>query len=1038
MSELSQGTKVESEHKGTVKFITEYVKKHGKLPPDKDIYRSIAGEHVGELKDYYTRLAEMEDQAEAEKTKTMEKPLKKAFIKIHDNLYLSMKKARVTKFIKKIPKPSGKGFYYFYNKADLKKYQDSQPKPGAKKGGILSGIMSFFGMKDEKQAKEKVGEVYSQNKSDFKGVDLGTFTNYMNEYLMNKDKWDAKFAKKLSEKKEAAPKSESAKSEAKGEKKPSTAQKWNMSLMKKIAGVVSGGSGESAENFDTMPEAEGGGLNNKFTHHSWFKGEGKTKAEAIDYFAKTGDFYLSKKPSKTQTDNLMDDVIYDDILKYSGKEGGTYNVSPEEKSYFLERQNFWKDQKEKDVKNKNKEKIDADEKFNQDFRPMESLGKYLSTHSKEFGEKNYKIQKENEKIAKKLFNQEKKNIITKKDYDDFYDKYRKEVSDFWGDESKNIFTGETAGKMSLSKINEILEQNSGDKSTAADKVKEKLEAAEGETVSEGNDRRLKERFKGNSTEELKKIEKELDDKGAQISTEDGEKVRDVNSEIYRREQEAKEKENFDTMPESKGENDFTEMTKKEYGEYKKRELDKYKVPTAKGIKDLGGIAASSEYIRQKEYFKDWKKDHRDIIAIALKEGKKVSEEVLKDYPDLKKKYGLGDKGTVGADAGGGKDSGEAGGIYDAGAEKLSYDRIKTKNIKDANEREVFKVLKPKNMINDNLRDSRSLFSYSSEGQAEGVWTDGQAMILDKNTSDEIYNTNKQREFLRQKKSDPGDSDEEILRNITSRGNGAFPEYKRVIPEDSIISKKEAKFTGKYDESADAKPLEFSDGESTAFLNANYVASLRSKFPDAAIHLSGETSPAVFKVGNEIKAILQPINVNKTEREWKNIGDEPLQKASHPGVRLLLDALEKGKKVPVGTVSGKMKKVAEGKWVPVSGEKKPTKEWDQKPVKGGKADGKAPKKINGGDSKKKDDKPKANGKEDKKDEKTGGLDESQRTTIKSALKKVASILADALSGKDSVAPAAGAVEQTGENIKQKGKEMSKKKENKPKTAKPKGE
>jgi len=39
---------------------------------------------------------------------------------------------------------------------------------------------------------------------------------------------------------------------------------------------------------------------------------------------------------------------------------------------------------------------------------------------------------------------------------------------------------------------------------------------------------------------------------------------------------------------------------------------------------------------------------------------------------------------------------------------------------------------------------------------------------------------------------------------------------------------------------------------------------------------------------------------------------------------IIDGLEKGKKVPVGTVSGKYKKVADGKWVEVSsGEKKKT-------------------------------------------------------------------------------------------------------------------
>ena len=88
-------------------------------------------------------------------------------------------------------------------------------------------------------------------------------------------------------------------------------------------------------------------LDKKFQHHSWFK-EGVTVKHALDYFAICGDFYLDKKPAKKQSSNLFDEVIYDDILKYSGKERGSYRLTDEEKEYFLQQKTFW-DKLKKDL-----------------------------------------------------------------------------------------------------------------------------------------------------------------------------------------------------------------------------------------------------------------------------------------------------------------------------------------------------------------------------------------------------------------------------------------------------------------------------------------------------------------------------------------------------------------------------------------------------------------------------------------------------------------------------------------------------------------
>ncbi len=53
--ELQKGTKVESEHKGTIEFLKRHVKEHGKFPKEKKIYKSIAKEHLKEDPEYYKK-----------------------------------------------------------------------------------------------------------------------------------------------------------------------------------------------------------------------------------------------------------------------------------------------------------------------------------------------------------------------------------------------------------------------------------------------------------------------------------------------------------------------------------------------------------------------------------------------------------------------------------------------------------------------------------------------------------------------------------------------------------------------------------------------------------------------------------------------------------------------------------------------------------------------------------------------------------------------------------------------------------------------
>lgn len=54
---VSQGAKVEKEHKKTVDFINAYVQKYDRLPSNEEIYKSISKDHLKEDKNYYKKLA---------------------------------------------------------------------------------------------------------------------------------------------------------------------------------------------------------------------------------------------------------------------------------------------------------------------------------------------------------------------------------------------------------------------------------------------------------------------------------------------------------------------------------------------------------------------------------------------------------------------------------------------------------------------------------------------------------------------------------------------------------------------------------------------------------------------------------------------------------------------------------------------------------------------------------------------------------------------------------------------------------------------
>lgn len=138
--------------------------------------------------------------------------------------------------------------------------------------------------------------------------------------------------------------------------------------------------------------------------------------------------------------------------------------------------------------------------------------------------------------------------------------------------------------------------------------------------------------------------------------------------------------------------------------------------------------------------------------------------------------------------------------------------------------------------------------------------------------------------------------------------------------------------------------------------------------------------------------------NFIKNEYKKEYEE-LEKAS----RELMEELKKaGKPMPVGTVSKGRKKMPDGSWKPVTEEKKePGKEPEEKKEPG-----------------------------DNKSDKKSKISKEHRGKILDAMKRIGSILSEALSGKDVNQPTGSATEETGETLRMRNKP----KENKPKDKK----
>lgn len=80
-------------------------------------------------------------------------------------------------------------------------------------------------------------------------------------------------------------------------------------------------------------------LDKKFNNGIWFKGQGLTVKQVLEWAA-SDNTWIIEKPSLKQSSNLFDPIKYDYVLK--AEERGSYRLTDEEYNYYMQRKEFWK------------------------------------------------------------------------------------------------------------------------------------------------------------------------------------------------------------------------------------------------------------------------------------------------------------------------------------------------------------------------------------------------------------------------------------------------------------------------------------------------------------------------------------------------------------------------------------------------------------------------------------------------------------------------------------------------------------------------
>jgi hypothetical protein len=135
------------------------------------------------------------------------------------------------KYIKRTPKSTGKGFNYFYNKAEYDQFKQQ------KQGGWLSKISEFFGFKNNDQAMQRIVSDYKDH--DIAGkysLSWDGWKDHVSEYFEHKDKWDGFFSKKK-ESKPTQKKKIKLKITASVKKERRTGERLQLNVMREVYNI---------------------------------------------------------------------------------------------------------------------------------------------------------------------------------------------------------------------------------------------------------------------------------------------------------------------------------------------------------------------------------------------------------------------------------------------------------------------------------------------------------------------------------------------------------------------------------------------------------------------------------------------------------------------------------------------------------------------------------------------------------------------------------------------------------------------------------
>ena len=847
------------------------------------------------------------------------------------------------KYYKRIPKHTGKGFTYFYTKGQYDHYKKTGelPKEG-KTGGIFAGIMAFFGIKSEKDAKERVKTVYERNKADI-GVNFTTFADHMNEYLLHKDKWDAKIkgvhtgtGKGAGGKKGAKPAGKKKKT-AGGEK-----THYSLALMKTIAGIVGGVKPAEEE----KPVAKG---ENKatLTEHEQNTIKNLNQAEVSYREGREDTFKHQQEKAKWQTEEGLK-KLHNELKK------DIPNIYP-----YIDKEYLEKTGKIKLTEEGNK-------KFNND--KISEKGK-PATEEKKAG--NYT--KATVKGSKTPYNVVDSWTEDGTEFVRIVSDHNLKSYDATTSKIKRNLLSEIVKKSQLEGGAEEKAPDTGnyDKMDIKDYSKSTYEMAMknnwedwfavptkeiDDYIKKNSDKLGRADYK-DFNEFLEAIKVERNPKNAGIVK----GIEDIKKDQADRKRDKEIKDLEEAIEFHKKNNRPYAEKEKELNRLKSlKEEDKApeaKTPLAESADKLKEAVGGEKKVKS---FKQQMND-TDIIGwkslkTSIESGKTKASDYEKDLSDKEAIKILNDK-IAEAEKPAETKAPEAG---EKGAKKFA-DKTFDEQVKQLEETYAGESI-------SKLKDMMGI---------EGRKNHTQAMknILKKKEAEE-----KEKEKTPIKELSKEDYPEKIKTEINN------PKYsaKTIPPEgytntdtiERIISKKDIK------------------GGFEIFGERFFIA--KGTFGDwTAFEVktgkkvgSGKT---IKEAMTDSQHILKQAGPEKLKAAMESVKPLPMEKAT----QLLMTELEKAKKMPVGTVSGKYKKVAEGKWVL----NKQTSKSGEKPVK-------------------KDEKPK---KPEEKPAEKPKLKTEHKGIIKTALKKVANILAEALSARDPVKPAAEAVEQTGENIEAKNKE-----------------